>query len=60
VKALTVQETADMLGCSKTFLYDEIKRESIPAMRFGTRVLIDEDDIPEIVAHYKHPARVSA
>ena len=62
MKCITVAEAAATLGCSRTFLYDALKRGEIPAMRFGTRILILEDDIPAIIATYRvEPlARVSA
>lgn len=55
--ALTMQEAAERLGCKRSFLYAAAQRSEIPVVRFGRRVLVDEEDIPEIVRIYKVPAR---
>jgi len=53
MKALTVKEASDRLGCKIGFIYKAVQRKEIPAIRYGTRVLIDEDDLPGIIAHFK-------
>ena len=37
---ITVPEAAQMLGLSRNFTYDLVKRKELPAVKFGKRLLI--------------------
>ena len=37
---LTVEETAEILGVSRTFAYEAVRRGEIPSVRIGRRILI--------------------
>jgi excisionase family DNA binding protein len=62
MKCITAKEAADRIGCSAWFLRKEVREHRVPVIRFGTRMLFNEDDIPAIIATYRvEPlARVSA
>lgn len=60
MKALSVREAAKVFGCSASFLYREVREGRIPeAIRFGTKVLFDEDDVDAIIEHYRVRSRAS-
>lgn len=37
---ITVPEAADMLGISRNFAYELVKRQELPVVKFGKRLLI--------------------
>jgi len=45
-RLLTVEESADVLRCSKSQIYNwRLKGEFLPGFRIGKRVLFDESDL---------------
>jgi len=59
MKALTADEAAAKIGCSAWFLRKQARDQRVPVIRFGPRMIFDEDDIPAIVASFKIPAKVA-
>lgn len=58
MRCITVAEAAQRIGCiSPALIYKLAKNQQIPVVRLGARVLIDEDDIPEIIKQFKVPAK---
>ncbi|HRW25724.1 MAG TPA: helix-turn-helix domain-containing protein [Spirochaetia bacterium] len=50
---ISIADAAAELGCSAGFLYGAARRREIPVVRFGRRILIDQADMPAILAHFK-------
>jgi excisionase family DNA binding protein len=46
-KTYTVEEAADILGVSRSFAYEAVKRGDIPSMRIGRRWLVPKSAIDE-------------
>lgn len=52
-QALTVEQLATLLHCSKKTLYKMIQRGTLPHFRVGTMVRLD----PEVTAHWLRSRR---
>ncbi len=48
-KFYNVKELAQLLGVSKSLIYDLIYKEKIPAMRIGRRILIPHAYVEQLV-----------
>ena len=48
-KFYNVKELAQLLGVSKSLIYDLIYKEKIPAMRIGRRILIPPAYVEQLV-----------
>jgi excisionase family DNA binding protein len=51
----SVDETAALLGVSRSMAYECIRRGEIPAIRFGRRVLVPRMAIDELLGHAPSP-----
>jgi len=49
---ITVTEAAAMLGLSRNFAYELVRREELPAVRFGKRLLIPRVALEKILEKY--------
>ncbi len=47
---LTVDETATILGISRTTAYESVRRGEIPARRFGRRVVVLRHELERLLA----------
>ncbi|HEV2987321.1 MAG TPA: helix-turn-helix domain-containing protein [Candidatus Angelobacter sp.] len=56
-KALTVREVAELLGVSKTHIYEMVADGRLPSFRLGKSIRIDASDIAELLRN-KKPAVV--
>lgn len=52
-KALTVREVAELLGVSKTHIYEMVADGRLPSFRLGRSIRIDASDIAELVRNKK-------
>jgi len=54
MKCLTIQEAAERIGnISDSFLYRMCREGQVVHVRMCNRVLIDEDDLPDIINSFK-------
>ncbi len=56
-KALTVREVVELLGVSKTHIYEMVADGRLPSFRLGRSIRIDASDIAELLRN-KKPAGV--
>ncbi|MCR8666231.1 helix-turn-helix domain-containing protein [Aestuariibaculum sp. M13] len=49
----SVQEVADLLGCSVVSVYNYIKRGSIPAYKLSRRYIIKKSDLDNVLKEVK-------
>ena len=50
-KVYTVSEVAEMLGISKSFAYEMVKRGTIPVMEIGSRKVIPKQRFEQCLNH---------
>lgn len=55
--ALTVAEAAKLLRLSKPFVYEAIKRNEIPSIRIGTRILVPTKQLLKMMDELTNPTR---
>jgi len=46
----TVEEAAEMLGISRTFAYEAVRRGELPAIRIGRRLLVPRAALARLLA----------
>ena len=46
---LTVEEAAEMLGISRAFAYALVKRDELPSVRLGRRVVVPRDALERLL-----------
>ncbi len=46
----TVEEAAEMLGISRTFAYEAVRRGELPAIRIGRRLLVPRAALVRLLA----------
>jgi len=54
---LTVEEAAALLGISRAFAYDAVKRNQIPHIKIGRRVLVPKAALEKMLGHTDEPDR---
>jgi excisionase family DNA binding protein len=47
---LTVDEVSSIIGCSRSSAYEAVRREQIPSLRIGRRLLIPTAKLREMLA----------
>jgi excisionase family DNA binding protein len=52
-KALTVREVVELLGVSKTHVYEMVADGRLPSFRLGRSIRIDASDIAELLRNQK-------
>lgn len=53
---LTVDETAELLGISRTCAYECIHRGEIPARRFGRRIVVIRRELERLLGGQAEPS----
>ena len=48
-KFFSVKELAEMLGVSKSLIYDKVYKKEIPVQRIGRRILIPNSYVEQII-----------
>lgn len=56
-RTVSVEDAAQILGIGRTTAYKMVRRGEIPALRFGTRVVISREVLDRLLAGEAPPPR---